>query len=44
MSGRELLRLEGIKKRFGSVEVLRGLDLCAERGEFITLHGSSGCG
>jgi spermidine/putrescine transport system ATP-binding protein len=40
----ELLRLEGIKKRFGSVEVLRGIDLSIGRGEFITLLGSSGCG
>jgi spermidine/putrescine transport system ATP-binding protein len=40
----ELLRLAGIKKQFGNVEVLKGLDLCAERGEFITLLGSSGCG
>jgi spermidine/putrescine transport system ATP-binding protein len=42
--GEELLRLEGIKKRFGSSEVLRGIDLSVGRGEFITLLGSSGCG
>jgi spermidine/putrescine transport system ATP-binding protein len=40
----ELLRLEGIAKNFGSVEVLRGLDLSVGRGEFITLLGPSGCG
>jgi len=40
----EGFRLAGIKKQFGNVEVLKGLDLCAERGEFITLLGSSGCG
>jgi spermidine/putrescine transport system ATP-binding protein len=44
MSAQELLRFEGIEKRFGEVEVLRGLDLSVNAGEFITLLGSSGCG
>jgi spermidine/putrescine transport system ATP-binding protein len=44
VSAEEVLRLEGITKRFGGVEVLRGLDLSVNRGEFITLLGSSGCG
>ena len=44
MSTEELLRLTGIKKQFGNVKVLRGLDLSVGRGEFITLLGSSGCG
>jgi len=39
-----ILRLEQIKKGFGDVEVLRGIDLEVERGEFITLLGPSGCG
>ncbi len=39
-----ILRLEGIQKSFGSTQVLRGIDLEAQRGEFITLLGSSGCG
>ncbi|MDR3276840.1 MAG: ABC transporter ATP-binding protein [Treponema sp.] len=40
----ELLRLEGVTKRFGEVEVLKGLDLSVGPGEFVTLLGSSGCG
>jgi spermidine/putrescine transport system ATP-binding protein len=43
-NNRELLRLKGIKKHFGTVDVLRGLDLSVGQGEFITLLGSSGCG
>jgi spermidine/putrescine transport system ATP-binding protein len=44
MENHELLRLEGIKKSFGHVEVLKGLDITVDRGEFITLLGPSGCG
>jgi spermidine/putrescine transport system ATP-binding protein len=38
------IELAGIKKKFGKKEVLQGLDLSVEQGEFITLLGSSGCG
>jgi spermidine/putrescine transport system ATP-binding protein len=44
MSGQEVLKLEGIHKKFGNTTVLRGLDLSVNAGEFITLLGSSGCG
>jgi spermidine/putrescine transport system ATP-binding protein len=44
VSATELLRLEGIKKQFGGIDVLKGLDLRAGQGEFITLLGPSGCG
>lgn len=44
MNTRELLCLKGIKKRYGSVDVLRGLELSVGQGEFVTLLGSSGCG
>ena len=39
-----ILRLENITKTFGETDVLRGISLEVERGEFITFLGSSGCG
>lgn len=39
-----ILELREITKRFGETEVLRGINLEAREGEFITLLGSSGCG
>ncbi len=39
-----LLRIEGLGKRYGLVEALRGADLLVPRGEFICLLGASGCG
>lgn len=42
--GEAVLELRNIKKSFGSVEVLRGISLAVDSGEFITLLGSSGCG
>jgi spermidine/putrescine transport system ATP-binding protein len=38
------LGLQGITKRFGELEVLRGVSLEVHRGEFFTLLGPSGCG
>ncbi|WP_117237609.1 ABC transporter ATP-binding protein [Thermus sediminis] len=39
-----LLELEGIRKRFGEHEVLKGIDLKAYPGEILALLGPSGCG
>ena len=39
-----ILVLENIYKSFGEQEVLKGIKLHVEKGEFITLLGSSGCG
>jgi multiple sugar transport system ATP-binding protein len=38
------LSVSRLYKRFGSVEVLKGIDLEARTGEFIALVGPSGCG
>jgi multiple sugar transport system ATP-binding protein len=38
------LSIRGIKKRFGPVEVLKGIDIELASGEFLVLLGSSGCG
>ena len=39
------LKLKNIKKSFsGETEVLQGISLAIEKGEFITLLGASGCG
>jgi len=39
-----ILRLENVCKSFGETEVLKGIDLEIQKGEFITLLGASGCG
>ncbi len=38
------LTLQGIKKSFGPVEVLKDIDLEVESGEFVVFVGPSGCG
>jgi multiple sugar transport system ATP-binding protein len=38
------LNVRGLHKRFGSTEVLKGIDLTVENGEFAVLLGPSGCG
>ncbi|WMT87342.1 sn-glycerol-3-phosphate ABC transporter ATP-binding protein UgpC [Pelagibacterium sp. 26DY04] len=38
------LELKSIKKTFGSTDVLHGIDLSVEDGEFVIFVGPSGCG
>jgi multiple sugar transport system ATP-binding protein len=38
------LEISGLKKRFGSLEILKGIDLELEKGGFLVLVGPSGCG
>ena len=42
--GESILQLQQIRKSFADTEVLKGIDLEAGQGEFITLLGASGCG
>ena len=39
-----MLKLDGIQKRFGDLEVLRGIDLEVQRGEVVCVLGPSGSG
>ncbi|MDW9359126.1 sn-glycerol-3-phosphate ABC transporter ATP-binding protein UgpC [Sinorhizobium meliloti] len=38
------LEIRNIRKRYGEVETLKGIDIALESGEFLVLLGSSGCG
>lgn len=38
------LSLEAVGKRFGTVEILRGIDCTIKDGEFVGIVGPSGCG
>lgn len=42
--GESILQFRQIRKSFDNTEVLKGIDLEAGQGEFITLLGASGCG
>lgn len=41
---REIVSAQGIEKRFGELDVLRGIDLCAREHDVVTLIGASGSG
>ncbi|MFN3367973.1 MAG: ATP-binding cassette domain-containing protein, partial [Thermus sp.] len=44
MAGEVLVRLLGVRKGYGGVVALDGVDLEVRRGEFFSLLGPSGCG
>ena len=40
----EIIRTEGLKKNFGDLEVLKGIDVTIKRGEVVSIIGPSGGG
>ena len=44
MTPQQAITIEGISKRFGSLQALNGVDLAVERGEFFGLLGPNGAG
>src|SRR5664280_983530 len=43
-AGKPIVRIEGLQKRFGDLEVLKGVDLAVEKGEVVVILGPSGSG
>ena len=44
MEQKTVLTVSGLVKRFGVLEVLKGIDLTAQRGEVVSIIGPSGTG
>lgn len=40
----EIIRVENLHKNFGKLEVLKGINFSARKGEVITIIGPSGSG
>lgn len=43
-NGEPVVRIRGLRKRFGEVEVLRGVDMDVHKGEVVVILGPSGSG
>ena len=43
-SGQTIIRIERVKKRYGAVEILKGVDLAVDAGQFTAIMGKSGSG
>ena len=39
-----MIEIENVRKSFGSLEVLKGIDLTVDKGEVVTIIGGSGSG
>ena len=39
-----MIEIKGVIKSFGSLQVLKGIDLCIEKGEIVSIVGPSGAG
>ena len=39
-----MIEIKGVTKSFGSLQVLKGIDLCIEKGEIVSIVGLSGAG
>lgn len=39
-----MIEIKGVTKSFGSLQVLKGIDLCIEKGEIVSIVGPSGAG
>ena len=44
MDMKTVIEFRNIMKSYGNHTVMEGLNLCVEKGEFVTIIGSSGCG